>query len=47
MVAGVSYVSELSTYNKTDRKTADELWEKILKNVEDKYAGWVSTMKGD
>ena len=47
ILAGVSFVSEMSTYNKSDRKSADELWEKILKNVEDKYTGWISTMKGD
>ncbi len=47
IMAGVSYVSELSTYNKSDRKNADELWDKVVKNVKDKYSSWTSTMKGD
>ncbi|MBR3299951.1 MAG: hypothetical protein IKI68_00530, partial [Clostridia bacterium] len=47
ILAGVTYVSEFSTYNKKDRKKADEIWTKVVKTVDEKYDIWLKTMKGE
>ena len=47
ILGNVSYVSEFSTYNNNDRKTADEIWDKVIKTINEKYNGWVETMKED
>lgn len=47
ILAGVSYVSEFSTYNNQDRKSADEVWNKYIDTVNEKYDVWLKTMKGE
>ena len=47
IMAGVSYVSEMSTYNKADRKTAEEIWNKMIETVDERYDVWLKTMKGE
>lgn len=47
ILAGVTFVSEFSTYNKKDRKKADEIWTKVVKTVDEKYDIWLKTMKGE
>lgn len=47
ILAGVTYVSEFSTYNKNDRKKADEIWNKVIETVNEKYEIWLKTMKGE
>lgn len=47
ILAGVTFVSEFSTYNKNDRKKADEIWNKVIQTVDEKYDIWLKTMKGE
>lgn len=44
--AGINYADMLSTLNTSSRMTADEIWEKVVKTIDEKYDGtWLPNIK--
>lgn len=44
--AGVTFINHLCTKNENDRWSADETWEKVQQNVNDKYeSSWLANIK--